>query len=404
MKLLRYLHDTKKRFRAASYPVVLNPSVKRGKPVGRVLFSYLEHALLLDENAPEMRGHSNLWESQAIAKIFQEMGFQVEAVSWSDRKFTPTKSYDVVFDIFSNLARWAPLYGSRTIKLLHCTGSDPYYQNAAETQRVASVNQRRNGDYKPKRILAEPEWTYRSLDVADACSLIGNEHTRSTYPEKYLPKMELVTVSASATGATIKKFDDFVPPAREFLWFFGGGAVHKGLDLLLEVFSRHPHLVLHVVGNVKAESDFFQMYENELTRTKTIHYHGALYPSSWEFQNILKNTFCFIAPTCSEGISPAVVTCLQLGLYPIVSRDTGIILPDNCGMYLETCTLEEIEGAVLNIYKAPETVLSPQIRKIQRTALQRYSREAFRDGMKNYITVALARAGKLDPKPEKNTV
>lgn len=376
------------RLNRLDYPVILRPS-RKIQSKGRVLYSYLANPLLLRDYSPQFLGHSNLWESRTIAHIFQSLGYQVEAIDFSDQEFMPSGKYDIVFDIFANLGRLAPLLGKDTIKFLHCTGSDPYYQNAAELERVTEVNQRRNGNYLPKRIIAEPERTHISLEAADVCSLIGNEHTRKTYPEKYWQKMELMTVSASEIGKLAKKIREQVPAKKEFLWFFGSGAVHKGLDLLLEFFADHPELQFHIVGNIAAENDFFELYKKELTETGNIHFHGYLLPTSSEFQLLLKDVFCFIAPSCSEAISASVVTCMQLGLYPIISRDTGVTLPEDSGLYIESLTTNEIEKLILMVIGMSDDELVYQIRKVQTYAILRFSRNAFRDQMKKFIVSAL---------------
>jgi glycosyltransferase involved in cell wall biosynthesis len=397
---MRIIHSIQKKIkvvlarqhtRCDIYPVILQP-IYPVRPKGRVLLSYLEYPLLWSEKNTRFLGHSALWESCAIAKIFQRLGYQVEAINYLDQSFTPKGKYDVVFDIFTNLGRLAPQLGEGTIKLLHCTGSDPYYQNQAELKRVAEVNLRRNGAYQPKRLIANPEMVYKSLESADFCSLIGNDHTRNTYPKRFQQKMELVTVSSSVIGKSVDIVRDIIPPKREFLWFFGGGAVHKGLDLVLEVFSRNPKLILHVVGPVD-ETDLMEMYRKELTKSKNIHFHGELNPSSQKFQKIINNVFCFVAPTCSESISTAVATCLQLGLYPIISRDTGVTLPEECGIYLETCTIAEIEKNVLEVYEMSPKDLLDQIKRVQVKAFQLYSRKSFSEQMTQYLLKVLNLSG-----------
>jgi len=372
--------------RKAPYPLILSPSSTSLPLRGRVLFSYLVYPLMWPETAPEFDGHSNAWESREIARIFQGLGYQVEAFRWDDNQFIPSGRYDIVFDIYTNLGRLATFFDHHTIKILHCTGSDPYYQNSAELKRVQAVNDRRNSQYLPRRMVQFPEQNYKSLQIADACSLLGNEHTLSTYPAHLRNKFELIPVSASPLGNTQKTSSQYVPEERQFLWFFGSGAVHKGLDLVLEVFARNPNLVLNVVGDVSSEADFMQMYARELLDTPNIHYHGRLIPKSEAFQKICRDSFCFIAPTCSEGTSTAVVTCLQIGLYPIISRDTGVDLPVDCGLYLEECSMDEIEKAVISVYNLPAVELSNQIAAVQSFAQGHFSRQKFREAMENFIS------------------
>ena len=97
-----------------------------------------------------------------------------------------------------------------------------------------------------------------------------------------------------------------------------------------------------------------------------------------------------MAPTCSEAISAAVVTCLHLGLYPIISRDTGITLPENCGLYIENLTTDELEKLILAVMEMKDDEILHQAQLTQMEALIKYSRSAFKDQMQNYIVNSLA--------------
>ncbi|HVN77001.1 MAG TPA: glycosyltransferase [Thermoanaerobaculaceae bacterium] len=377
---------------ARPYPVTLAPP--GGAARGRALFSYLEQPLLWPDDAPQFHLHSNWWESREIARILADEGFAVDAINWADEDFVPTQRYDVLFDISRNLARLAPSMQRDTLKILHCTGSDAEYQNAAEARRVEALRRRRGGRYAAQRTVADPELQARSLDLANACSLLGNETTLATYPERIRGKMRSVPVSASDLGPNRKRPEEFVPAEREFLWFFGWGAVHKGLDLLLEVFAERPQWTLNIVGHALEEPEFVRLYERELTRLPNIRAHGFLRPGGPEFGAIVRRCFSFVAPTCSEGASAAVVTCMQSGLFPIVSRDAGVSLPAGCGMYLENCSLEEIEAAVWMAYRLDAESVAAQIAGVQADALSRFSREAFRAGMTGFLRDTIgARSG-----------
>lgn len=387
--LVRRLSRTAQSPAQAQYPVTLCPQSQPAR--GRVLFSYLDYPLLWSEGDERFGGHTSNWESKEIACIFTSLGYVVDAISWSDQQFVPTNQYDVLFDISINLQRLAPLLDRHTFKILHRTGSAAYYQNRAEMERVKALESRRKVLYSPKRLVAYPDLEWKSMQIADACSLLGSSYTLDTYREEFRHKIQLVTVSASKIGSSVKAEQDYVPTKREFLWFFGGGAVHKGLDLLLEVFARCRNYTLNIVGNPDSERDFLKVYAHELTELPNIKLHGYLKPDSARFKEIAKDVFCFIAPSCSEGVSPAVVTCMQIGLYPIISYDTGVSLPAGCGIYLETCSIEEIESAVLDAYQMSNANLVAQISQTQRYALSQFSKEKFRDEMESFIVKAIAK-------------
>jgi glycosyltransferase involved in cell wall biosynthesis len=327
-------------------------------------------------------GHSNNWESREITNILRGLGEEVVGIDWTDRETTPSGEFNLIFDIDENLARLAPHFPDGR-KLLHLTGSYAPFQNTAEEKRSESLFRRRGVRVKPRRIIPNLDKIEESIKVADACSLIGNEFTLSTYPEEYQPKISLVTVSASP--AWIKPPEGLIPEEKEFLWFFGGGALHKGLDLVLEVFANNPNLTLNVVGGVREEDDFFEAYKKELTELANIHLYGHLNPLGPEFKEIASKCFCFIAPSCSESISTAAATCLQVGLYPIVSRETGVDLLPGKGIFLRTCSIPEIEAALKKVYILPEDKLRGDIAALQQAALTRYSRENFSKSMREFM-------------------
>lgn len=373
------------RRRLPNKPVELVPD---GILKGRVLFSYLDTPVLLEENDLGLSGHSNKWESRKIAKIFQVLGYVVDAISWENTVFIPRNKYDIVFDIYTNLSRLSTYYKSNTKKLLHLTGSYGPYQNAAEKNRIKGFRERTGVIYTPKRLVGDLMGYEKSLKIADACSLIGNEHTLSTFPSIYRDKITLVTVSATNLDY-FKVTGNLVPREKEFLWFFGSGAVHKGLDLLLEVFSRREN-VLNIVGNIADEADFFQAYWQTIEKCPNINYYGYLDVNAHEFRSIVQRCFCFIAPSCSESISAAAATCLQIGLYPIVSVDTGITLPRDYGKYLFNCSIEEIELAIDTVLGLNDSVVREQIMYLQKYAQKKYSRDEFSNDMQEYLVKVLS--------------
>ena len=82
---------------------------------------------------------------------------------------------------------------------------------------------------------------------------------------------------------------------------------------------------------------------------------------------------------------------MQAGLYPLVSHDTGIVLPEGSGMYLERCTGEEIEQSVGTLHAMKENDLCVQIRQTQTHALREYTRERFEETMSSFIERILKR-------------
>ena len=89
-------------------------------------------------------------------------------------------------------------------------------------------------------------------------------------------------------------------------------------------------------------------------------------------------------------MSPSCATLLQVGLYPIISRETGISLPDGAGIYLEQSSNREIHEAILRVAGAPHAQLERELEEIQGDALSRYSRGSFATNIRSYLRNVLA--------------
>jgi glycosyltransferase involved in cell wall biosynthesis len=342
--------------------------------------SFFRRALLLDDHAEDLQTSSINWESREVARILLEHGFAVDVVDLGATVTAGAADYRVVFAADGGLTRLPPA----ALRVLYRTGSDPNFQNQREQARADAFQRRRNRPYRPMRVVADPAEVLASIDLADHCILIGNERTRSTYPERLQPKLTLMRVSASRTSL-VKSRSDYVPKEREFLWYFGLGAVLKGLDLVIDAVDAEPRWRLNIVGLVQQEQQFEQAYFEELYRNDRIRLHGHLIGTSPELQRVLRRSFCLVAPSASEGMSNAVATGLAAGLYPIISRETGIDLPAGCGVYLETSTPAEIAQAMARVHALPEADLAQQIQKIQAFALEAFGRTAYARTMRAHL-------------------
>lgn len=354
-----------------------------GSPSGFAVVSYLKTAF---EGGARLGGHSNVWEARVLVEWFLKKRFLVHVLDFNNRSYLPDREVDVVLDIESNLSRLKRYYSSGTIKIMHLTGSFPRFQNEAELSRIQDFKARHGVSLLPRRQVYNESDFVESIHLADACSLLGNAWTLSTYPTCYRQKISLIDVSASQL-LSVKSPREFLT-GTEYLWFFGGGAVHKGLDLVIDAFSKLDHLTLNIVGDLESESDFFQFYKGSLKKLN-IRYWGYLDPSSDTFNEVARKCFSFIAPSCSESMSAACATLLRLGLFPVLSRQTGIDLPLGAGFYLETLSVNEIIDKIGLVEALSRDELHRQIRLIQQDANKRYCRENFKERTWNFLDRAV---------------
>lgn len=252
----------------------------------------------------------------------------------------------------------------------------------AEMQRLDDLYRRRNAICRARRV-SDGKSFEASLNISDYVALIGNHVTLSTYP----PDIKAKTTCFNATASTVKYSSlKTNTDAREFLWIGGGGAVMKGLDLLLELFAKRSDIRLNIVGGVAGERDFVRAFQRELFDCPNIEYHGFLDTTGDAFAAIADRCVAVINPSASEGMSSAAATALQMGMYPIFSRQTGITLPPNSGIYLDSLTVQDIETAIDNVLAMPRLNLYNERLALTNMANQQYSRENFTDTFTQFLT------------------
>jgi len=206
---------------------------------GRVLLSYALTSAGMPENHSVFDHHSCPWMSNKILALFNEFGYIVDCIHFTNRHFIPEKKYDFIFSLgfdILRLAAFAP-HNGEIIKIWHAGTSSIAYNNAAEMKRITNLEKRHPGAlYFPKRQGSLERVEDEVIKLADHVLLIGNDHVLNTFPKKFHHKFSKITVAA--TPSYVKRIEEFAPQEKEFIWHFGDGAVHKGLDLLLDVFAK----------------------------------------------------------------------------------------------------------------------------------------------------------------------
>ena len=151
----------------------------------------------------------------------------------------------------------------------------------AEIKRIEELYRRRGAEIVTRR---QAPLILKEIESYDETIMIGNQYNLDTYKDFKLPKTFLVP----NTGYKFNfKFDRSKKRSDTFLFFGSAGCVHKGLDLLLEIFSeKNFPCTLYVCGNYMNELDFYEEYRKELTQYKNIKARGFVDIKSDEFRDI----------------------------------------------------------------------------------------------------------------------
>jgi glycosyltransferase involved in cell wall biosynthesis len=322
--------------------------------------------------------HTNYQESYIIAKVFNELGYCVDIIHYTNQRGIDYSKYDIIFGFgepFENSFKAE----NKLKRIYYATGAHVCYQNHAEIKRVKEVNQKYGSSILPKRLVP---WNWSmSTSMSDAIIVIGNEWTKSTY-EKYC-NIPIYTINATAL---INKKTEYIKrdieiTKKNYLWFGSGGLILKGLDLCLEYFSRRNDLFLHICG--PREEDFFNVFSDQLNQ-KNIYFHGYIDVQSNKFVELADQCLFAIIPTCSEGQSTALLTAMGGGLIPISTIYSGFDV-SKFGFLIESLSIENIEKIITKVSSESNKTLSFLSKNSQQYIFKNHQINYFEDNLKQLL-------------------
>ncbi|MBN3873940.1 glycosyltransferase [Nostoc sp. JL33] len=345
---------------------------------GNVLLSYRIEPFLLKPGQPMPNDHTWYWEVWQIAQTFLNLGYNVDVIQFHNDKFLPQKDYAFFIDIRHRMEALAPKLNKDCIKVFHVDIANMVFRNAAECNRLLELQQRKGITLKPQRF----EVPNLGIEYANCAIVLGNDFTTDTFKYANKPMYRIPISSPIVYPYPDKK--DFEAVRKRFLWFGGSALVLKGLDLVLDAFAQMPEYHLTVCGPVSNDKEFEQAFYKELYETPNIHTYGWIDVSSPEFIEITNNCLGLVYPSVSEGQSGAVISCLQAGLIPILSYESGVDVHD-FGVIFDNLSLEEIKAKVRSISNLPVEDLKLMSLKGWEYARANHTKEKFAQAYKNAV-------------------
>lgn len=316
--------------------------------------NYKKYALLSYITVPfkaDSFAHSNYFEAKSWAEILSELGYDVDVINYDSSKNLDLSKYEIICG-FGNVFQqyFEGAYNKKIKTIYYATGMHVHHQNQATLQRVKSVYDSKGVWLGKSARFVEKTWTHQTL-LVDGIIALGNEKGANSFKEHY----NGVVLSIPAPFYHVFDAEEFINQRslnadRHFLWFGSSGLIHKGLDLLLDYFSNHDDLTLHICGPIENEIDFINVYKKELFETQNIITYGFVDINSDRFVNILKKCSFVIFPSCSEGGCVSVLTAIgNGGLIPIISHETTI--STNNEIWIENLTYDGVDKSIKEYYK-----------------------------------------------------
>lgn len=270
--------------------------------------------------------HSNLKEVRLITQILIKLEWQVWVIDFNSEFPIDYSQYDLLLGFgraFDRSFYSADFIGKRVLLL---TGANPCYSNQAEASRILALKERKGVCLSPRRTVYEP-WIASAV-LADAIFCLGNSWSLSTF-QGMNKNIHCIPVPYVATWPRSQLYKNYEKAKNSFLWFGSAGAVHKGLDLVLEAMDILGHgYTLHVCGPVEKEEDFFRLYRQYLTAETNINFHGFVDVGTERMKKIFEDCAYVLFPSCSEGGGSSVITCMHAGLIPIVTAEASVDIND----------------------------------------------------------------------------
>lgn len=335
---------------------------------GKVLVSYITAGLL---NKNRSMHHTNIKESLVIIKYFIDRGYAVDIFDCNDQEhLSEIDSYDIIFGFGAAYKRACEL-NKDAKKIAYLTECAPNMSYKNEAERIEYYFKRHG-----IKIGIERSGVFFKNDeicFSDDGLFMGNEFTAIGYKEAF-PNMHIsfITPSGMYNNTFVYK-DKQSKKECNFLWFGSSGAVHKGLDILLDVFQRNTECHLYVCGLNSSEKWLMRQYR----KCMNIHECGFVDVQSSKYLELLDKVAFVILPSAAEGMATSVLTCMRHGLIPIVTVNTGITLK-NFGVSLEDFHIEYMMQVVKCVSEYSIERINEERSKVYEYANEEFSLMAYK--------------------------
>jgi len=377
-KVWNFIKDYFYYHRIPDTPVVLNINDGCRDNQKRALICYLTYSFLYDWDNTNI-GRTQPFEIMIIVKTFSEYGYAVDIIGCNDLKaleIVKNRKYDLIFgfgEAFYQMTNFHPDAKS----ILYMTENTPDFSYKQEKDRIdyfyqrhgRKVSLRRSGKFYKKHHLDK---MYSHVITMGETELLQKSYSN--------PKFIFPTGLRNNRYSFTEK--NHLESRYNYLWLGSTGAIHKGLDILLDVFYKRNDIILHICGLDKKEKKTLNLQKRE-----NIIEHGHVNVNSDAWLELVQRCTFIILPSCSEGFSTSVTTGMLHGLIPVVNKDTGGF--NRAGdhvIFLEEYKVEYMAKRINELSGTDPQELSKLSKKTFDFAQENFSIEAFENHFKEIMT------------------
>jgi len=318
------------------------------------------------------------FEILKIINTFSHFGYAIDFIDCLDTRALETikdKRYDLIFGFGETFYQLTNLHPS-AISILYMTENHPEFSYRQEKKRLDYYYERygrklkitRSGKYYKVYHLQK---VYSNVITMGETQLLLNQYNN---PYAIFP-------TGLINPDYIFRSKDHLKSRKHFLWMGSSGAVHKGLDLLLDVFNHRDDIVLHICGLMEKERKNLFM-----PRKENIFEYGHIDVKSDLFLQLVEKCSFIILPSCSEACSTAITTGMLHGLIPVVMKDAGFTRLENNAIYLEDFKISYLEEKLNELSNSESGKLNILSRQIFDFARNNFTIQVFENNFKKVIS------------------
>lgn len=362
--------------RIEDFPFVLNINLKPGLVQKKVLICYQTHCYFRALDSVQQK-RTQPYEILSIINVFTESNYVVDLLDCNEIRIPEAildRNYDLIFGFGESHYRITNLK-PQAISVLYMTENTPEFSYREEQKRLDYYFERHGKRHKIIRSGKFYKKYHLEKTYTHVITMGEPEFLMDKYPSPY---------SIFPTGLINPEFKfgkkNHYESRKNFLWMGSLGAIHKGLDLLLDVFSERKDVTLHICGLSDMEKKMLK-----LKPSKNIIDHGYVLVSSDKFIDLTNTCTFIILPSCSEGCSTSILTGMLHGLIPIVMKDSGFNRLSGHAVFLDTYRIDYLQSQITYLSDFDVEELSGFSKKVYDFACKNFTINAFSENMRNIL-------------------
>lgn len=309
--------------------------------------------------------HSNIIEINQIIAYFIAKDFILDIIDCTNQnaeKLLNIDEYDYVLG-FGEPFKIVSTLSSKIVSILYLTENIPSIAVRKFEERKQYFNQRTGKrNYGISRV--NGYFTMEQFRLADFCISLNRNASYKDIPFYYIVPAGLINLNFSYED---KNFDK---AKTNFIWFGSAGAIHKGLDILIDVFKLNSNLTLHVCGLDKHEKSILGNFPSNVVD------YGHVDVGSERYIELINTCAFTILPSCSEGMSTSIMTGMLHGLIPVVTKECNIDVSGQ-GYFLDDFKVEYINNMIKKIASSSSVNLLELSRNSYEYSRNNYTLQAF---------------------------